>query len=147
MRVVGRNGVSKAMNAKLRWIIALAAIVVITVGFQFYQSSMKRRGGLALLHFQTVSDRVLAETRVLVSEATQSPSRWVVVAGSGTSQSMDQAESHMQWEICAQKEGLTTEDLAQLTHDAQAKLMQIIDFQGYSGNLVGRSRLQRGKEG
>jgi hypothetical protein len=120
------------MSTKLRWGLAVGIIAAMIVGFQVYESSMQRRGGLASLHFQTLSDRVLAETRLLLAETTQSPSRSVVVAGSRTSQSMEQAESDMRWEISPQKDGLTEQDLERLARDTQSKLMQIIDSQQQS---------------
>ena len=56
-----------SMIRSKHWIGAIAAAVVVAyVAFSAYDSSMIRRGGMALLCFQAIDQAVLAEAKLLV---------------------------------------------------------------------------------
>jgi len=92
-------------------------------------SSVNRRGGLALFHFQTLSDLIVAKAQLMLATATGSSPECHVVAGSSTTHAMQHAELDMRWEICAGSNPASQPDVRVLAERIRPELMQIIGFQ------------------
>ena len=125
------NKLGRIMNlsGKLRAGLAATIVLVLVVGFQFYVSSVNRRGGLALFHFQTLSDLIVAKAQLMLATATGSSPECHVVAGSSTTHAMQHAELDMRWEICAGSNPASQPDVRVLAERIRPELMQIIGFQ------------------